>query len=455
MEEDNSSKTPVTILTGFLGSGKTTLLNRILKEKHGKKIAVIENEFGEVGVDQDLVIHEDEEVVEMNKGCICCTVRGDLIRILEKFTKQNHQFDHLIIETTGLANPAPVAQTFLTQEKVAEHYTLDAIVTLVDAKHIEHHLGKDDEAKEQIAFADVIVINKTDLISDTDLETLKAKIKSINAVAEINTSINADISISKILDIRSFDLKQKLEVDESFLEIEYPFEFMGTYDFNEEEYTLVFDEGPDPSMKILFFEIGSETIDSEAINEVAFLYSEEAIELSSQSNTITSGKLYELNMSEKKCSINVTSGRYLVATEHHPSEFNLKIVDSKDTELTSQNNREFKPSHEHDDEVSSVGITIDGDLNIDKLNEFFNYVINEFGTDIYRMKGIISVENEPQKVVFQGVHMLLSSALDKKWAENEKRMSTFVFIGKNLDRNLLTQGFLKCRSQSENPSEVK
>src|SRR4051812_40337552 len=192
---------PVTVLTGFLGAGKTTLLNRILTEQHGKKLAVIENEFGEVGVDNQLVIQSDEELFEMNNGCICCTVRGDLIRILGRLMKRKDKLDGILIETTGLANPGPVAQTFFTDQEMKENFRLDAIVTVVDAKHVLQHLDKDDEAVKQIAFADVIVLNKTDLVSAADLDALDARIKRINAVAKIHRAKNADVPLDRVLNV--------------------------------------------------------------------------------------------------------------------------------------------------------------------------------------------------------------------------------------------------------------
>src|SRR5499427_5288962 len=184
-EAPGDAQIPVTVLTGFLGAGKTTLLNRILTEQHGKKIAVIENEFGEVGVDNQLVIAGEEELFEMNNGCICCSVRGDLIRILGRLLKRKDKLDAILIETTGLANPAPVAQTFFTDDEMKQSFKLDAIVTVVDAKHVAQHLEKDDESVKQIAFADVILLNKTDLVSPAELDALEARIRKINAVAKI------------------------------------------------------------------------------------------------------------------------------------------------------------------------------------------------------------------------------------------------------------------------------
>ena len=209
---------PVTVLTGYLGAGKTTLLNRILSEQHGKKYAVIVNEFGELGVDNDLVVNADEEVFEMNNGCICCTVRGDLIRIIEGLMKRKDKFDGILIETTGLADPGPVAQTFFTDEDVKARTRLDAIVTVVDAKHFLAQLTQGDEAEEQVAFADVILLNKTDLVSEADLKTVEAKIGGINPFAKIHRTQKSEIDLGVILDKGAFDLKRILEFEPDFLE---------------------------------------------------------------------------------------------------------------------------------------------------------------------------------------------------------------------------------------------
>lgn len=207
---------PITVLTGYLGAGKTTLLNRILTHEHGKKVAVIVNEFGEVGIDNQLIINADEEIFEMNNGCICCTVRGDLMRIIGNLMKRRNKFDHLVIETTGLADPAPVIQTFFVDEDMRDQVILDAVVTVVDAKHIQQHWDA-DEAQEQIAFADVILLNKTDLVTPEELDELEKRIRAMNAMTKIYRTQNAELTMDALLGVKAFDLNRALEIDPEFL----------------------------------------------------------------------------------------------------------------------------------------------------------------------------------------------------------------------------------------------
>jgi G3E family GTPase len=215
---DANTQVPVTVLTGYLGAGKTTLLNRILTEQHGRKYAVVINEFGELGVDNDLVVDSDEEVFEMNNGCICCTVRGDLIRIVGGLMKRRDKFDGIIIETTGLANPAPVAQTFFVDDAVRAKTRLDAIVTVVDAKHLPARLADSHEAADQIAFADVIVLNKTDLVTQEELEAVEQTIRGINRFAVIHRTERAALPIAQVLDRGAFDLSRILAMQPDFLD---------------------------------------------------------------------------------------------------------------------------------------------------------------------------------------------------------------------------------------------
>ncbi len=218
MSETTSEKVPVTVLTGYLGAGKTTLLNRILSENHGKKYAVIVNEFGEIGIDNDLIIGADEEVFEMNNGCICCTVRGDLVRIMSGLMKRRGKFDAIIVETTGLADPAPVAQTFFVDEDVQNNARLDAVVTVADAKWLADRLKDAPEAKNQIAFADVIVLNKTDLVSKGELAEVEARIRGINPYAKLHRTERCKVALADVLERGAFDLDRILDIEPDFLE---------------------------------------------------------------------------------------------------------------------------------------------------------------------------------------------------------------------------------------------
>src|ERR1051325_5857989 len=212
-----TDKIPVTVLTGYLGAGKTTLLNRILSEPHGKKYAVIVNEFGEIGIDNELVVGAEEEVFEMNNGCICCTVRGDLIRIIEGLMRRKGKFDAIIVETTGLADPAPVAQTFFVDENVGKKTKLDAVVTVADAKWLKDRLKDAPEAKNQIAFADVILLNKTDLVTPAELIDVEARIRGINPYATLHTTERCKIPLNEILGRNAFDLERILDIEPEFL----------------------------------------------------------------------------------------------------------------------------------------------------------------------------------------------------------------------------------------------
>jgi G3E family GTPase len=417
------SRVPVTVLTGFLGSGKTTLLNRILTENHGKRIAVIENEFGEIGVDQELVIRAEEEIFEMNNGCICCTVRGDLIRILGNLMKRRDKFDYILVETTGLADPGPVAQTFFVDDEIQAQLQLDGIVTLVDAKHIWLHIDEADEAKEQIAFADVIILNKSDLVAPADLDRLEARIHSMNAAAKIIRATNASVDMDAVLNVGGFNLNRALDVDPKFLEPEYPFEWGGIFHLTAGTHEFHLNPGPDPAMDIVLEAASGGT--EEALREAI----ERAI--SREFTTLECPGTHRLEVAE--------SGHYALFTQHHPDEFTATL----DGGLKPVVEAEFKPDHEHDEEVSSVGISTTGDLDQKKFQSWLSQLLQTQGTDIFRMKGILSFRGQEDRYAFQGVHMLFDGRPDRPWG-TQPRLNQLIFIGRNLDREQLNEGFRRC-----------
>lgn len=418
----SSQRVPVTVLTGFLGSGKTTLLNRILTEQHGKKIAVIENEFGEIGVDQDLVINAEEEIFEMNNGCICCTVRGDLIRILGNLMKRRDKFDHILIETTGMADPGPVAQTFFVDEDMQQRLSLDGIVTLVDAKHIWQHIDESDEAKEQVAFADVIILNKTDLVDAAELDKLEARIRSMNGAAKIYRAQNAQVELDHVLNLGGFDLDRALNIDPKFLEPEYPFEWGGIYHLQPGTYEFVLQPGPDPEMDLVV-EPAKGATEADLQDAIERAIAREFV-------TVPCPGTHRIEIA--------TAGYYALFTQHHPDEF-AAVVKGQEPLVR----REFKPDHEHDEEVSSVGITTPGELDGKRFNQWMSQLLQTKGTDIFRMKGIVSIAGRPERFVFQGVHMLFDGRPDRNWGA-EPRRNQLIFIGRNLDRAEIEQGFAKC-----------
>lgn len=454
---------PVTVLTGFLGAGKTTLLNKILKENHGKRIAVIENEFGEVGVDNDLVIGAEEEIFEMNNGCLCCTVRGDLIRILGQLLKRKNQFDYILIETTGMANPAPVAQTFWADEELKDSFKLDAIITVVDAKHVLLHLDESEECQQQIGFADVILFSKCDLVSDKELEKLKSRIKKMNTQAKIYRSVNGDIEMDKILGIQAFDLDAKAELNPDFLIEDFPFEKRWIFELNDKEYRLDFHchhhhhnqhqhgshhQHSHDNIKVFALALaGDSEIAFNKANKLAIKgFSSLGSKRKAAAFINANENLNELDISEHngffRLKVN-KSGLYAFYFEHDPAEFHLQLQQNGET-FAPKNIESFAHSHKHDDLVSSVGIEEEGELDIKKLQDWLDYISQVKGPDLFRYKGILNIKGREERFVFQGVHMMLDAKPDRHWYANERRLNKLVFIGKNLNREELNKSFRAC-----------
>jgi G3E family GTPase len=348
-----AAPTPVTVLTGYLGAGKTTLLNRILSEDHGQRYAVIVNEFGEIGIDNDLIVDSDEEVFEMNNGCVCCTVRGDLIRILNGLMRRQALsgkggFDAIVIETTGLADPGPVAQTFFVDEEVKARTRLDSVTTVVDAKHVLLRLADSKEAVEQIAFADQIVLNKTDLVTAEELAHVEARLRRINPLAPIHRAVKSDVPLNAILGRGGFDLERIVSLEPDFLNPAHGEE--GHVHDEDCEHDHTHDHGHD---------------------------------------------------------------------HHHGAK-----------------------GHAHDDQgVRGVALTLDRPVDGTRVTQWLNKLLEVQGPDILRAKGILDVQGEDKRLVFQAVHMILDGELQRPWKPDEKRYSRMVFIGRNLDEAALRAGF--------------
>ena len=460
------NKIPVTVLTGFLGAGKTTLLNRILTEQHGQRIAVIENEFGEIGIDQALVINADEEIFEMNNGCICCTVRGDLIRILGQLLKRRDKFDRILVETTGMADPGPVAQTFFMDEDMKAQFALDGLVTVVDAKHLLLHLGDSEEAQKQVAFADVILLNKCDLVSEDELAEVERRVRGINAVAKLIRTTHSAAPIEAVLDVGGFDLNRALAVNPDFLVPEYPFEWAGLYkldgaaelvagacghhEHHDHHHHHVHDEH---HLKLALLPVpgnGEDALKS-AADKGLRVFANAAEDRASGSTLEPSMTPWRLDLHGHHAHFPLrvpAAGTYALLTEHAPEEFHLSLKSADGKALRPLLAKYFEEGHSHDEAVTSVGIRCGGKVDASLFSGWISAVLSTQGNDIFRSKGILDVAGRERRYVFQGVHMVMDGRETSAWGADEVRENTLVFIGRNLDRAKLNEGFRACLRQA-------
>ena len=448
---------PATILTGFLGSGKTTLLKRVLSEAHGQKIAVIENEFGEENIDSDILVTDvKEQIIQMSNGCICCTIREDLRSTLHDLADKKRRgeldFDRVVIETTGLADPGPVAQTFFVDDQMQEALRLDGIVTLVDARHVFDQLDHSEETTQQIAFADVILINKTDLVEPDLLDAIEARIRRMNAAARIHRTRDAAIDLAHVLDVGGFNLSRALEVDPAFMEPEYPFEWGGVFDLPAGGATIELDPGPDPAMSVAIVPRAHDAATDDpagqlavATEEAVRIYADDETSVAPAGELVPGNRHWRMDLEQEPLRFTLASpdgARVAIFTQHHPDEFAMRLT-AAGARLEPLSEHAFKPDHEHDDTVTSVGIEIAGDVDGEKLNVWLGDLLATKGVDLYRMKGVLAIRGEPRRYVFQGVHMLLDHRPDRPWGD-APRANRMIFIGRNLDRTALTEGFRAC-----------
>ena len=375
-------------------------------------------------------------------------MRGDLIRVLSNLMKRRDKFDYVLVETTGLADPGPVAQTFFMDDEIREEFSLDGIVTLVDAAHIDQQLGRSDESTEQVAFADVLVLNKTDLVSDETVDDLETRLKDMNRMARVVRSKQADVPVDTVLNLDAFNLDDVLERKPTFLEPEYPFEWTGVYSLKSGRYELNLAEGPDPEMSLVI--AGNQGSDDAALREGAEWCVRRYAEPPEHLQPNDDIPLWErvnlhLEASGRKSFFLVVEEDQDVGlyTQHTAEEFDIELKTEDGTVIPPGAERTWVAQHEHDDEVGSIAIEADGDVDADKLNDWIGELLRERGVDIFRMKGFISIADEPRRFVFQGVHMLFDSQPDRAWG-NTPRRNQLVFIGRNLDEMSMREGFEAC-----------
>ena len=497
-----TAPTPVTVLTGFLGAGKTTLLNHLLAQLPGRRVAVIENEFGEVSIDHAIIVGAEEQV--LSNGCICCTVRGDLLRVLREFEEQKKIYDYILIETTGLANPTPIAQTFLLDPALQQRYRLDGIVTLADAVNLARHLDTKDEAQKQIGFADVIILNKADLVSAGALDEIEERLRGLNRTARIVRAMRSNVPVAAVLDLHAFDLERALELDPDFTRPEHPFTWAGLYtlpagtfrltvaaeaahhdehcdhdhahgeeahehehhhdhgheccghdhdhdhkhdEAGDHEHNHAHEDSPAHPMTFACLALPDATEKSwqAAILEADTLFSTTAQAAHPGAALRPERKLRELALPEGLNAFVLElpkAGAYALLAHHDLTAHGGGLA-RDGRAFTPARLERFKHAHTHDDHVKSFTIQANGDLDLNKVNAWIEDLLARESDHLYRLKGFLSIRGVKEKYLLQSVHQLFSGDVAGPWGP-EPRKNTLVFIGENLDQRALTKAFMKC-----------
>ena len=444
---------PVTVLTGFLGSGKTTLLNDILRAKHGQRIAVIINEFGEIGIDQALVVGVDESIFEINNGCLCCTVRGDLLWMLNNLRQRSGGLDRVVIETTGLAHPGPVAQTFFTIEEMQSEFVLDAVVTLIDTKHIDHQLTTSEVARQQVMFGDVLLLNKIDLVSPTDLQAIENRLQRLNPAARIVRYEPGRTSPDVLLHIGGFDVDRALAHSPEFLAPEYPFDWGACFKLGPGIYTLDLNLATASHVNVVLFPMsevaGDSTLDTAA--DQAFR------QFASQPVTLIPGDRLYPGRARWQLRLDRTGDKTFVVSiaqadthafflQGHPATETSLLGTTRGEPIVPIAEQHFHLSgnHQHDEAIQSVHVAVDEALNLDQINRCLHELLLEYGDNLLRMKGVLHIAGRQERFVFHGVQRMFDGRPDRHWQPGERRQSRLVVIGRGLSRRWIEDRIRNC-----------